>query len=234
MNKANVYADFTVKNYNSKAKINKVLLGILKQIIPTCDDEIVKRYKSELIKIIPKINAENNNKTSESLERSKEKYKLISKIYSFIQECFNNKPVIFIIDNANWLDEFSIELLEYINVQNYNKQNIMIILSYGTVDYSTNHRFKQLLNENFYNMNFHLKNLNNQETIIMIQEILSMPEAPTELGQKVYQKTYGNPLFVEETLKEFVAKKIIYVNENNGKWYTPYENIDEMPIASTM
>ena len=138
---------------------------------------------------------------------SKEKYRLISRIYSFIQESIINKPSIIIIDNAHCLDEFSLELLEYINVQNYNEKNIMIILSYSTGDYAANHKFQQLLNENSYNINFHLKNLNNEETSIMIQEILSMPEALTELEQKVYQKTYGNPLFVEETLKDFVAKK---------------------------
>jgi predicted ATPase len=60
-----------------------------------------------------------------------------------------------------------------------------------------------------------------------------MPTTSSKFGEKVYGKTYGNPLFVEETLKDFMAKKILSINETNGKWCTPL-TIDEIPIASTM
>ena len=207
MKKANVYSSFAIENCQSKS--NKAFVDILKKIVSMCDEEIVKRYQSELIKFIPELGEENNIVASESLIGEKEKYRLISRIYSFIEESINNKPTIFIIDNAHCLDEFSLELLEYINVQNYNEQNIMIILSYSNGEYTTNNKFQQLLNKNSSNINLYLNNLNNEETAIMIQEILSMPKVPNKFGERVYGKTYGNPLFVEETLKDFVAKKIL-------------------------
>ena len=230
--KANVYASFAIENCQGKS--NKAFVDILKKIVSTCDEEIVKRYQSELIKFIPELGVENNIVASECLIGEKEKYRLISRVYSFIKEAMYNKPTIFIIDNAHCLDEFSLELLEYINLQNNNEQNIMIILSYNNGEYATNNKLQQLLNKNSSNLNLYLKNLNNEETGIMIQEILSMPKAPSKFGEKVYGKTYGNPLFVEETLKDFVAKKILSINENNGKWRTPFEAIDELPIAATM
>jgi len=110
----------------------------------------------------------------------------------------------------------------------------MIILSYSTGEYSTNNKLQNVLNKNISNLNLYLKNLNNEETAVMIQEILSYPRAPYDFGERVYEKTYGNPLFVEETLKDFVAKKILTINENNGKWRTPFEAVDELPIAATM
>ncbi|MFT5873737.1 MAG: putative ATPase [Clostridium sp.] len=232
MKKANVYASFTIEKCNSKS--NKALIEILKKIVSTSDEEIVKRYQGELIKFIPEIGVEHNIVVSESLVGNKEKYRLISRIYSFIEEAINNKPTVFIIDNAHCLDDFSLELLEYINVQNYNQQNLMAILSYNTGEYTSSNKFQALINRNSYNMNVYLKNLDNDETAIMIQEILSYPKVPSEFGKKIYEKTYGNPLFVEETLKDFVAKKILHINEANGKWRTPYEPLDELPIASTM
>ncbi|MGH4123957.1 MAG: protein kinase domain-containing protein [Clostridium sp.] len=235
MKKANVYSSFSIENFNSNNnKSNRAFIDILKKIVSMCDEEIVKRYQSELIKFIPGLGIENNVVASESLVGSKDKYRLISRIYSFIGECINNKPTIFIIDNAHYLDEFSLELLEYINVKNYKEQTIMIILSYSDGEYSENNKLQQLLNKSFCNMNLYLNNLNNEETAIMIQEILSMPQVPSEFGKIVYAKTYGNPLFVEETLKDFAAKKIISINENNGKWHTPFETLDEIPIATTM
>ncbi|MGH4139500.1 diguanylate cyclase [Clostridium sp.] len=230
--KANVYSSFAIENFQGKS--NKAFVDILKKIVYMCDEEIVKRYQSELIKFIPELGLENNIVASESLVGEKEKYRLISRIYSFVEEAMYNKPTIFIIDNAHCLDEFSLELLEYVNVQKQNEQNIMIVLSYSTGDYFENNKHQQLLNKNSNNLNLYLNNLNNEETAIMLKQILSMPKVPSKFGKIIYAKTYGNPLFVEETLKEFVAKKIICINKNNGKWQTPFETFDEMPIAITM
>lgn len=232
MKQANVYSSFGIENCQNNS--NKAFIHILKKIVSNCDEEIVKRYQSELIKFIPELGLGSNIVASENLKGEKEKYRLISRIYSFIKDAINNKPTIFIIDNANCLDEFSMELLEYINVKNYIEQNIIIILSFNKADYATNNKLQKLLNKNSTNLNLYLKNLNNEETAIMIQEILSMPKVPSGFGESVYLKTDGNPLFIEETLKDSLAKKMLYINRNNGKWYTPFEKFDDMPIASTM
>ncbi|MBU3143383.1 diguanylate cyclase [Clostridium sp. CF012] len=232
MKKANVYASFAIENCQSKS--NKAFVDILKKIVSLCDEETVKRYQSELIKFIPELGSGNNIVASETLVGEKEKFRLISRVYSFIEESMYNKPTVFIIDNAQCLDEFSLELLEYINLQNNNAQNIMIMLSYNNSEYTTNNKLQQLLNKNSNNLNLYLNNLDNEETAIMIQEILSMPRVPSDFGEKVYGKTYGNPLFVEETLKDFMAKKILCINENNARWHVPFETVDELPIASTM
>jgi diguanylate cyclase (GGDEF)-like protein len=232
MKKANVYSSFTIENCNSKS--NKSLIEILKKIVATCDEEIVKRYENELVKFIPELGRGNNIKATESLVGKKEKYKLISRIYSFIGEAINNKPSIFIIDNSHCLDEFSLELLEYINMQGYNEQSMMIILSYNKAEYTANNKLQQLVNKNPCNMELYLNSLNCEETSIMIQKILSMTKVPRNFGKKVYAKTYGNPLFIEETLKDSVAKKLLYINEENSRWNYPFDTLDEMPIASTM
>ena len=231
MKKANVYSSYAINNCNIS---NKAFIDILKKIVSMSDEETVKTYQSELIKFIPELGMENNIVASESLVGEKEKYRLISRIYSFIEESINNKPTIFIIDNAHCLDEFSLELLEYINLKNDNEQNIMIVLSYNNGEYPSNNKLQQLLNKNSSNLNFYLKNLDKEETAIMIQKILSYPKVPSLFGERVYEKTYGNPLFVEETLKDFVAKKILCINESNGKWRTPFEPLAELPIATTM
>jgi diguanylate cyclase (GGDEF)-like protein len=234
MRKANVYSSFAIQSCSSNSKNNKAFIDILKKVVSTCDEEIVKRYQSELIKLIPELGKESNIVASESLIGEKEKYRLISRIYSFIEESINNKPTIFIIDNANCLDDFSMELLEYINMQSYNDQNIMIVLSYSKGEYTESNRFEKLLNKSLSNIKISLNNFNNEETAIMIQGILRMPKVPSDFGETIYGKTYGNPLFVEETLKDFVAKKILCINEDKGRWHTPFETFDEMPIASTM
>ena len=232
MEKVNLYSSFILENSNTNS--NRAFIDILKKIVSECDEEILERYQSELIKFIPKIGEKNNIKASEILNGEKEKYRLISRIYSFIKEYIRNKPTIFIIDNAHCLDDFSIEFLEYINMQSSNDRNIMIILSYSDGKYSTNSKFLEFTNNKVNYENIHLETLNKDETAIMIQRILSMPRTSVEFATRVYDKTYGNPLFVEETIKDFLLKKILYINNTNGSWAYPFDNIEDMPIASTM
>ncbi|MEK6263819.1 MAG: AAA family ATPase, partial [Clostridium sp.] len=233
MKKANVYSSFVIGNSHSNGNSNKAFIHILKKIVSSCDEEIVKRYQSELIKFIPELGLLNNVVASESLTAEKEKYRLISRVYSFIRECIVNKPTVFIIDNAHWLDDFSMELLGYMNAKNNDEHNVMVILSISNGNCAANNKIQQLFNNKSTNLKLSLKSLDDEETAIMIQQILRMPSVPIKFGESVYKKTYGNPLFIEETLKDSVAKKILYINKNNGKWFTPF-NYDNMPIASTM
>lgn len=232
MKKANVYSSFILNSSSSNS--NKGLVDILKKIVSQCDEGIVEKYQSELIKLIPEIGERGNIKASELLSGEKEKYKLISRIYSFFKEVVSSKPTVFIIDNAHYLDDFSIELLEYIQMKGNSDKNIMIILSYGDGEYSRNLRLLQFINKNVNYEKIYIGALNTEETGILIQKMLSMPKPTVKFAASVYSRTYGNPLFVQETIKELLAKKTIYINDNRGTWFADFDNFDEMPIASTM
>ena len=159
---------------------------------------------------------------------------MISRIYSFFKEVVSSKPTVFIIDNAHYLDDFSLELLEYVQMKGNSDKNIMIILSYSDGEYSRNLRFFQFINKNMSFEKIYIGALNNEETGVMIQKMLSMPRPSDEFAPRVYSRTYGNPLFIQETIKELLSKKTIYINENSGTWYASIDNFEEMPIASTM
>lgn len=234
MKRANIYSSFSLESTTLKS--TKAFTTILRNIVAECDDEIIKRYQSELIKFIPELGERNNIKASETLNGEKEKYRLLSRLSSFIHEAIKNVPTIFIIDNANYLDEFSIEFLDYFSSQSIKDNYIMYILSYSDGQFinTLNPAFKQFLNKTSNYMNIHLDNLSKEETAIMIQGILRMPTAPNKFGAIIYSKTYGNPLFIEETLKDSLAKKILHVPKIRGKWTITYDTYEEMQIASTM
>ncbi|SHI63980.1 diguanylate cyclase (GGDEF) domain-containing protein [Clostridium cavendishii DSM 21758] len=231
MKKIDVYSSFLLGNKINRSNI--ALVEIFKNLVAECDNEIVYRYESELINFIPELAEMKNIDRAEILEGEKEKYRLISRLYSFIKEAIKNKTIIFIIDNAHCLDEFSIDFLEYFNSQTVKDKNIISIISYNDTEYFSNNRFYNFINKNNNYIDIKLEAFNSEYTSKMIQEILSINEVPRSFANIVYNKTYGNPLFIEETLKDFLSKKLIYVNDDYI-WETLYDSFEELPIAPTM
>ena len=232
MKKANVYSSFTLEN--SKSNGIKAYAEILRKMMLSCDEEIIERYENELVKFIPELGERNKITTSEISGGEKEKFRLMSRLLSFTQECIGNNPAVVIIDNAQYLDDFSVEILHYLSAETANIKNIMIILAYSDGEYISNERFLRYINQNPKSIKFHLDCLNKEETALMVKGIMNMPIIPVKFGGRIYESTYGNPLFIEETLKEFLSKKIVYIHEDTGKWNTTYNSVEEMPIASSM
>ena len=50
-----------------------------------------------------------------------------------------------------------------------------------------------------------------------------MPNIPYKFADSIYEKTKGNPLFVQEIIKSFFNKKYIYVDNEEGYWAKDYE-----------
>ena len=51
----------------------------------------------------------------------------------------------------------------------------------------------------------------------MIKRILEQDDVPKEFCELVYEKTRGNPFFVEEVMKSLKEEEVIYREENKWK-----------------
>lgn len=232
MRKASIFSSSTCDNTTLNS--NTAFANIIKKLVIKCDDEIIERYQSELIKFIPELGEKNNIETSINLSGEKEKYRLITRLSSFIREVTKDIPTVCIIDNVDYLDEFSVDFFEYFNAERSNDINIIFILSYSDRQYISNQKFNKFVNKRSNYMDIHLESLSTEQTASMIKGILSMPILPIQFGTIVYSKTYGNPLFIEETLKDSFAKKILYIDEIRGRWTVLFDTYEEMQMASTM
>lgn len=224
LKKINVYKSF-ILNASTKNS-NKALADILKQFISECETEVLERYESELVKFIPELSGKKNIIPTEPLSGGKERFRLINRTTGFIEECINNIPIVIIIDNFHLADDFTIELIEYLIRKKLPNKNIMVIMSYCDGECIQNKRFmeftKNISKNNDLN-NIFLKELGEKQVGTMIQNILSMPNIPYKFADSIYEKTKGNPLFVEEIIKSLFNKKYIYVNEEKGYWTKDHE-----------
>ena len=224
LNKVNVYSSFVLDA--STKNSNKAFVEILKQFISECEPEVLERYESELVKFIPELGGKKNIIPSEPLSGDKEKFRLINRATGFIEECINNIPIVIIIDNLHLADDFTIELMEYLIRKKLPNKNIMVIMSYCDGECVLNKKFTEFRKNTSQSndvTNIFLKELGEIEVGRMIQDILSMPNVPYKFADSIYEKTKGNPLFVEEIIKSFFNKKYIYVDEEKGYWTKDFE-----------
>ncbi|MBW9156138.1 diguanylate cyclase [Clostridium tagluense] len=224
LNKVNVYSSFILDA--STKNTNKAFIDILKQFICECEPEVLEKYESELVKFIPGLSGKKNIIPSEPLSGNKEKFRLIHSATGFIEECINNIPIVIIIDNFHLADDFTIELMEYLTRKKLPNKNIMVIMSYCDGECVLNKKFTEF-NKNISKSNgltnIFLKELDEKEVGRMIQSILSMPTIPYKFVASIYEKTKGNPLFVQEIIKSFFSKKYIYADSEKGYWSTDYK-----------
>lgn len=231
----NVYSAYNLEKSNSA---NRGFSEIAKMLIESCTPEILEHYESELIKFVPEIGNNKQITPTQPLIAEKEKLRLLKVGENFLREICENSLAVFIIDNIHMASKFSVELIEYLYSSNLNSKNIMFIISYCDEEALFDKEFSEFISKEKNNpntINIGLKELSQEGTIELIKNIMNLNKAAANFSKRIHEQTYGNPLFIEETLKIFLLNKVIYVDENTGRWYSDYEgNYEKLPIPRSL
>lgn len=231
LKKANVYSSFSLNN--SRNSNNKLWTELIKKLISDSDTETIEKYKHELIKFSPETIDEQNvlpYTDSEYLMDSTLEYRLLNRIVSFINDSIKNKPSVFIIDDINYGNEFTLNTFTYLCETILDNKNIMLIFAYQEGNALDRGEFSKFI-KNIHNRKdsetIHMKNLTLEETGKLIKEIMSMHYTPVFFSSRIYAQSKGNPLFTVEILKELFNSKKIYINDKNGLWNIDIEKPED-------
>ncbi len=227
--------------------------NILNQIL-TENSESLSRWKSRLelalgnngkviIDIIPELElliGKQPNISELSPGDSQNRFELV--FQNFIQAfCDASHPIAIFLDDMQWADLPSINLIKSI-ILNPDSKYILIILSYRDNEVTNTHPFSIALEEIKKN-NFEIKNiLLNPLTLFdvnhLISDTLSVKKEDTSLlADVIHLKTGGNPFFVNEVFKNLYEKNLILPpnqKEENSKWTWEIEKIKEVKIAENV
>lgn len=221
---------------NSQTNNEKPISELIKQLLAKADGDIMERYSSELAKIIPGLSYEPGNDVMMHFNSEKEKFYIYSRVLSFIQECIKNKPVAFILDNVHEMDNETMELLEYL-LTNTENHRMIVIIGYSDRDDNDGSKIISMFRrvKSFKKVqDIVLGNLNIEETANVIKNMLSLPNLPIRLATKIYSETYGNPLFIEEVIKNLYAEGYISIDEKDGTWSVKIDDYDKIPLPSNI
>ncbi|MFU0825040.1 diguanylate cyclase [Clostridium sp.] len=226
--------------YNSESNnlSSKGFYEIIKKLLESCSQEILKNYESELIKFVPEIGSNKQMVQIQSLIAEKEKIRFLKVSENFLKELCESNEIVFIVDDIHSMDRFSIELIDYLYNSDLNSKNIMFILSYCDEEALFDKDFSEFIlkeRNNPNTININLKELSKEGTIRFIKDIMHLDKDAVNFSKKIYEHTYGNPLFIKETLKNFLLNKVIYVDEDTGKWCSDYdEDYENLPIPHSL
>ncbi len=193
--------------------------NVMKEKIKTLQKYTLDMNEIHFIGLILYLKYEDSN--VQFFDEAKKKLSIFLAIKKLIAHLTQEKPLAFVLDNLQWIDLLSKELLDFI-IEDIRNNHIILFLC-SRFDYS-----KVIEEDDSINV-LTLTPFNKEETYNLIEEILGAKDLPETLKEAVWSRSIGNPLFTEEIIKSFVDDKKIVKNAE-GKWLIDQKiNLSEIP-----
>ncbi len=144
-------------------------------------------------------------------------------LFEMLTKLSQDKPVIFILEDAHWIDATTLSLLKLVLTQ-LSDQRILIVLtarSEFVADTISADPIKTI----------DIERLATSDVKHLIQQVSQRKELPPVLLQQIVNRTDGIPLFIEELTKTLLTSEHIK-EEQHG--YEVVGNISDLQIPSTI
>ena len=155
----------------------------------------------ELARILPGLK---EMKPSE-LERAPDSFRLFEAIRLLLRSLSgqSGNPLLFVVDDLQWSDDASLDLLHYL-ARNLGETRVLLCGTYRTEEKEASPgllRFAGLLRREKLSEEMFLESLSAKEVSTMLRLLCPGKETSEEFQDFLYEKTEGNPFFVEELVK---------------------------------
>lgn len=146
----------------------------------------------------------------EPVDANRERYRIFEEYYQKLKTLIKSSPVLIIIDDVQWADQSSLNLLVYLS-KHTTTEKFSIICAYPDeplvlkkARYFLEAREKIIASMPVRTMV--LEPLTLEDTATLLESLLQTWKIPGELLKTVYEKTEGNPLFIEELAHVIISK----------------------------
>ena len=196
---------------------------VIKNYIENCPVEqlyrVVGFYPSEVSKLVPELKQKLGNlPQSFSIEPGQERDRLFETVSQFITNISKEAPLLVVLDDLQWTDQSSLLLLHYLARGIY-KVPLLILGAYRDTYVDDKHPLSAVLtelNRERLLQSVQLKRLSFNDASEMVRRILELEDVSREFCELIYEKTRGNPFFIEEVIKSLREEGIIY--RDGDKW----------------
>jgi predicted ATPase len=176
---------------------------------PELFDEANQKLLTNLSQLVPEIRqALPDLPEPWPLEPEQEQIRLMGNLAKFVQQATQNRPWLLILEDLQWADHSSLELLRYLG-RHVSGMALMIIGLYQDTDLPRSHPLLELFRDLTHHRAYHhiaLERLTQEGVAQLLSHIWRLP-IPSRLAEKIYQQTGGNPRYVEEVAKELMDRK---------------------------
>jgi len=199
---------------------NEVIKDYLEMCTPQQLYRAIGLYPSEVCRLVPQIK-EKLGTIPQSLPMSPEdeRNRLFEAVSQFVTNISKEAPLLVVLDDLQWTDQSSLLLLHYL-ARGVQKEPMLLLGTYRHTDIDEKHPLSPVLtelNRERLLQPIRLRRMSLNDTSEMVKQILEQDDVPKDFCESLYEKTGGNPFFVEETIKSLQEEEVIYREENKWK-----------------
>jgi predicted ATPase/KaiC/GvpD/RAD55 family RecA-like ATPase len=197
---------------------------VIKDYLETCTPEqlyrVIGYYPAEVAKLVPEISQKLGTiPQSFPINPEQEQNRLFEAVSQFITNISRETALLVVLDDLQWTDPSSLLLLHYL-ARDVQKTPLLLLGAYRSTDIDSKHPLTPVLTElkrERLPQSVSLKRMLLEDASEMIRQILEQDDIPSEFCRLVYDKTRGNPFFVEEVIESLKEEGVIYREENRWK-----------------
>jgi anti-anti-sigma factor len=155
-----------------------------------------------------------------ALEPRQEQVRLATSLVQLIERATQEEPWLLILDDLQWADASSLELLHYV-CRHLSTMSLLVIGIYDDAGLAQDHSLVEVLRDLDGHpacQRIHLDRLSAAEAEQVLANMWAQ-EVPPTLAERIHQRTQGNPLYVEEVAKGLVDDGLVF--SRNGEWQFP-------------
>jgi predicted ATPase/class 3 adenylate cyclase len=194
---------------------------ITRQYVAQAPKELLRRMlgpnASELVKLVPDIAAKLGTiPASKPLGEQQDKMRFYESITQFCITICKDAPLLLLFDDMEYVDRSSLDLLEYFVRSSSNLRILTVCCVPAEHGLESNNQLEQTLmkfNKQRLLESVTVKNLSKEDTTILIKHAFGEQTVSLEFADLIYQRTGGNPFFIEEVLRSLVEDGTIFRTE---------------------
>ena len=146
-------------------------------------------------------------------------------------------PLVIFIDDWQWADAASIDLLKYLMTDN-SHEYILFICAYRREEVENNHPFSLALdvidNSAIPSDIIYLNNLSESDSFNLINDALQQPAHLRPLADIIYKKNQGNAFFLVQFLSVLENKKLLEFDLKSNQWCWQLAEIEMLNITNNV
>ena len=164
-----------------------------------------------LIEILERTEADLTN-LKEILEKGtdtiseNEKYRFFEKLATELVKISQDKIHIFLLDDADFSDKIMVDFILYFSTF-LEKCPLLFIIATESIPDSLNSIIEDRIYKNVSSCK--LSGLDKDETLLFVKNMLGITGNVEKISEYLYEKTDGNPYFIEELIREVVEKRLL-------------------------
>jgi class 3 adenylate cyclase/tetratricopeptide (TPR) repeat protein len=132
-----------------------------------------------------------------SLDAQSRRQRLLELIADVVVAAGRDGGHVIVVEDLHWMDESSMALVGRL-AEHATAASVLMLLTSRPLDVPS-----ELSTDDTTRLD--LAELARSESLAMVREALGVPDLPDEVGEAVYEKTKGNPLFLEEVIHSLQA-----------------------------